>query len=111
MKRITLLLFAVAIVAGVVAALAQISTGAGAKSDAQSARDIRGASKHDHCRSWQNTTFGPPCARKLIMRRVLTRTATHYSGMILDFLHLNATHDVPLTQARCNKLVTNPQSF
>ena len=46
MKRIALLLFAVATVAGVVAALAQISTGTDVKPAPQSARDIRGASPY-----------------------------------------------------------------
>jgi hypothetical protein len=46
MKRIALLLFAVAMVAGVVTALAQISTGADVKPAPQSARDIRGASPY-----------------------------------------------------------------
>ena len=46
MKRVALLLFAVAVVAGVVAALAQISTGTDVKPGLQSARDIRGASSY-----------------------------------------------------------------
>jgi len=46
MKRVALLLFAVAVVAGVVAALAQISTGTDVKPGLQSARDIRGASPY-----------------------------------------------------------------
>jgi hypothetical protein len=46
MKRITLLLFALAMVAGVVVALAQKSTGTDVKSASQSARDIRGASPY-----------------------------------------------------------------
>jgi len=46
MKRMTSLLFGVAMVAGIVAALAQISTGTDVKSAPQSARDIRGASPY-----------------------------------------------------------------
>jgi hypothetical protein len=46
MKRIIFLLVAVAMMAGVVAALAQISTGADVKPVPQSARDIRGASPY-----------------------------------------------------------------
>ena len=46
MKRMALLLFAVAMVAGVVAALALISTGSDVKSASQSVRDIRGASPY-----------------------------------------------------------------
>ena len=46
MKRIALLLFVVATVAGVVPALAQISTGSDVKSAPQSAKDIRGASPY-----------------------------------------------------------------
>jgi hypothetical protein len=46
MKRIALSLFAVAMVAGVGAALAQISTGADVKSTPQSAREVRGASPY-----------------------------------------------------------------
>lgn len=46
MKRIALLLIAVAVVAGVVAALAQTSTRTDVKPAPQSARDIRGASPY-----------------------------------------------------------------
>jgi hypothetical protein len=46
MKRIIYLLVAVAMMAGVVAALAQISTGADVKPVPQSARDIRGGSPY-----------------------------------------------------------------
>ena len=46
MKRIALLLFAVAMVAGVVAALAQISGGTDVRPAVQSARDIRGATPY-----------------------------------------------------------------
>jgi hypothetical protein len=46
MKRIIFLLVAVAMMAGVVAALAQISTGADVKPVPQSARDIRGGSPY-----------------------------------------------------------------
>lgn len=46
MKRSALLLFAVAMVAGVAVALAQVSTGTDVKSAPQSAKDIRGASPY-----------------------------------------------------------------
>ena len=46
MKRVALLLFAVAVVAGVVPALAQISTGTDVKPGLQRATDIRGASPY-----------------------------------------------------------------
>ena len=46
MKRIVFLLFAVAMVAGVVAALAQISTRTDAKPALQSAKEVRGATPY-----------------------------------------------------------------
>src|SRR5215467_9708877 len=88
MKRMTSLLFGVAMVAGIVAALAQISTGTDVKSAPQSARDIRGASPY--------LEIEKEPAPKLIVDAPLPEGLAHPAGVFWAQYRVENVHILPV---------------